>query len=99
MLGSRAANGFDQRTYQGMFGKGLLQAFYVLETGWNLAAIISGRKNEGQALRLKSARKIECVPITQVNIHDGNVDGVRSDKLAGFRQVVGGAYNGSAEVG
>lgn len=98
-LVSSSANGVDQRADQCVFGKGLFQAPDVSKIGRYLAAIISGRKNERQAFRLKDARQVKCVPVAQVDIHDGDVDGVGCDQLVGFRQIVGGTDNGSSEVG
>ena len=48
---------------------------------------------------MKDARQVKCVPVAQVDIHDGNVDGVGRDQLVGFRQIVGWTDNGSSEVG
>jgi hypothetical protein len=94
-----AAGCFGERTDQGMLGEGFFQALDMFESCRNLAAIISGRKNEGQAFRLKGARKIERVAIAKVNIHERNVDGVRTDELAGIQQIVCGTNNGGAIVG
>ena len=82
-----------------MFGKGLFETLYLPKIGWNVAALVSGRKDEWQAPGLKDARKIKRVSIAQVDIHDGKVDGVRSDEPMGLRQTMCRANNRRTDAG